>query len=124
MGNFAETYGIAKKMTDDAGNWYWVAFDGVEFPIEVSYELYEKEGYMAEYILHELNRTNNREDYAHLDDAEFANARWVLTTGMGLGRLFRSSSPINPELGRNTYADAAIKEAMAFGLIDRVLERH
>jgi hypothetical protein len=35
----------------------------------------------------------------------------VLTTGMGLGRLFRSSSPINPELGRNEYADAAIKAA-------------
>ena len=111
MGNFAETYGIAFKGTDENGDWFWTAFEGVSFPIQVTYELAEKEGYMAEYILHELNRTNNREDYAHLTDAEFANVRNVLTTGMGVGRLFRSSSPINPELGRNEYADAAIKRA-------------
>ncbi len=111
MGNFGETYGIAKKMTDEAGNWYWVAFDGVEFPIEVSYELYEKEGYLAEYLLHELSRTNAREDYAHLTDAEFANFRAVTTTGMGSGKLYRSSSPINPEIGRNTYAMTEIENA-------------
>ena len=110
MGNFAETYGIAKKMTDDAGNWYWIAFEGVEFPIEVSFELYEKEGYMAEYLLHELSRTNNREDYAHLTDAEFANFRAVTTTGMGAGKLYRSSSPINPELNRNAEAGYAVSE--------------
>ncbi|MBE6951476.1 MAG: hypothetical protein E7451_09105 [Ruminococcaceae bacterium] len=111
MGNFAETYGIAKKMTDDAGNWYWVAFEGVEFPIEVTFELYEKEGYMAEYLLHELSRTNNREDYAHLTDAQFANFRAVTTTGMGAGKLYRSSSPINPEIGRNTYAMTEVEKA-------------
>ena len=111
MGNFAETYGIAKKMTDDAGNWYWVAFEGVEFPIEVTFELYEKEGYMAEFLLHELNRTNNREDYAHLTDAEFANFRAVTTSGMGEGKLYRSSSPINPEIGRNEYAMAETEKA-------------
>ncbi len=111
MGNFAETYGIAKKMTDENGNWYWVAFDGVEFPIEVSFELYEKEGYMAEYLLHELSRTNDRADYAHLTDAEFANFRAVSTTGMGSGKLYRSSSPINPEIGRNTYAMTEAEKA-------------
>ena len=111
MGNFAETYGIAKKMTDDAGNWYWVAFEGVEFPIEVTFELYEKEGYMAEYLLHELSRTNDRADYAHLTDAEFANFRSVTTTGMGSGKLYRSSSPINPEIGRNEYAMAEVEKA-------------
>ena len=111
MGNFAETYGIAIKGTDENGDWFWTACEGVSFPIQVTYELAEKEGYMAEYILHELNRTNNREDYAHLTDEAFANVRNVITTGMGVGRLFRSSSPINPELGRNEYADAAIKAA-------------
>ena len=111
MGNFAQTYGIAIKGTDENGNWYWTACDGVQFPIQVAFQLAEKAGYMAEYLLHDLNRTNNREDYAHLTDAAFANARNVLTGGMGEGRLFRSSSPINPELGRNTYADAAIKAA-------------
>ena len=111
MGNFAETYGIAKKMTDDAGNWYWVAFEGVVFPIEVSFELYEKEGYMAEYLLHELSRTNNREDYADLSDAEFANFRKVEAGDFGYNKLYRSSSPINPEIGRNTYAMTEVENA-------------
>ena len=111
MGNFAETYGIAVKGTDEAGNWFWTACEGVEFPIEVTFELAEKEGYMAEYILHDLVRTNNREDYADLTDEEFANFRVIDTTGMGEDVLYRSSSPINPEIGRNAYADAAIKNA-------------
>ncbi|MBQ3533406.1 MAG: 5'-nucleotidase C-terminal domain-containing protein [Oscillospiraceae bacterium] len=111
MGNFAEVYGIATKKTDEQGNWYWVAQDGVEFPIEVTFELAEKEGYMAEYILHELTRTNKREDYPKLTDEEFANFRVIDTTGMGENVLYRSSSPINPEIGRNTYADAAAKKA-------------
>ena len=111
MGNFAETYGIAKKMTDDAGNWYWVAFEGVEFPIEVSYALYEKEGYMAEYLLHELTRTNDRADYEHLTDAEFANFRKVEAGDFGFNKLYRSSSPINPEIGRNEYAMTEVEKA-------------
>ncbi|MBE6928295.1 MAG: hypothetical protein E7467_07415 [Ruminococcaceae bacterium] len=111
MGNFLETYGIATKGTDENGNWFWTACEGVEFPIVVTFELYEKEGYMAEYLLHELSRTNNREDYADLTDEEFANFREVTTTGMGDDVLYRSSSPINPELGRNTYADAAAQAA-------------
>jgi len=105
MGNFADVYGIATKGTDADGNWFWTAKEGVTFPIEISFEMYEKEGYMAEYILRDLTRTNVREDYADLTDEEFANFRHVE------GNLYRSSSPINPELGRNTYADAAIKAA-------------
>ena len=111
MGNFTETYGIATKQTDADGNWWWVANEGVTFPIEITFEMYEQGGYMAEYILRDLTRTNAREDYAHLTDEEFANFRAVSTTGMGEGVLYRSSSPINPELGRNGYADAAIKAA-------------
>ena len=111
MGNFTGTYGIATKQTDDAGNWWWTANEGVTFPLEITFELAEAGGYMAQYILHELNRTNERGDYAHLSDAAFANFRVVATTGMGSATLYRSSSPINPEIGRNTYADAAIKAA-------------
>ncbi len=109
MGNFTETYGIATKHTDAEGNWWWEACEGVTFPMEVTFEMYEQGGYMAEYILRDLTRTNAREDYAHLTDEEFANFRAVSTTGMGKGVLFRSSSPINPELGRSEYADAAIE---------------
>ena len=35
----------------------------------------------------------------------------IATTGMGKGVLYRSSSPVNPELGRNTCADAALQAA-------------
>jgi 2',3'-cyclic-nucleotide 2'-phosphodiesterase (5'-nucleotidase family) len=111
MGNFASTYGIAEKHTNDDGTVYWTACDGVEFPVEVSFEMAEQGGYMAEYLLHDLTRTNNREDYADLSDEEFANFRVISTTGMGENVLYRTSSPINPELGRNEYADAAIKKA-------------
>ena len=106
MGNFAETYGLASKISDDDGNWHWEACEGITFPITVSFSLQEKEGYMAQYLLHELNRTNAREDYSHLSDTEFANFRELLP-----GRLYRTSSPINPELGRNLFADAALEAA-------------
>lgn len=59
----------------------------------------------------DLSYTNNRDDYANLSDEEFANFRVVNTTGMRENILYRTSSPINPALGRNTYADAAMKKA-------------
>ena len=111
MGNFATTYGIAEKHTNADKTWYWTAMDGVTFPIEVTFEMKEAGGYMAEYILHDLNRTNDRADYATLTDEQFANFRNIATTGMGENILYRSSSPINPELGRNTYADKAAEAA-------------
>ena len=111
MGNFATTYGIAEKHTNEDKTWYWTAMEGVTFPVEVTFEMKEKGGYMAEYLLHDLNRTNNREDYADLTDEQFANFRNVATTGMGKNILYRSSSPVNPEIGRNTYADKAAEAA-------------
>jgi hypothetical protein len=111
MGNFAETYELAVKHTDEDKNWYWTAWEGVTYPVEVTFTMAEKDGYRAEYILHELQRTNNRADYPDLTDAEFANFRNVATTGMGKNLLYRGSSPINPELGRSGYADAALKKA-------------
>ena len=111
MGNFTEAYGIAVKKTDDAGNWWFEACEGVTFPMEITLEMAEDDGYMAQYMLHDLNRTNVREDYAALTDDQFANFRNIAVSGMGNRILYRSSSPINPELGRNTYADAAIEAA-------------
>ena len=111
MGNFATTYGIAEKHTNADKTWYWTAMEGVTFPIEVKFEMKEAGGYMAQYLLHDLNRTNNREDYADLTDEQFANFRVITTTGMGENILYRSSSPVNPELGRNTYADKAAEAA-------------
>ena len=111
MGNFLDTYGIATKGTDEEGNWFWTAKEGVTFPIEVTIELSEKEGYLNDYLIRDIQRTNVREDYPELTDEAFANFREVTTTGMGDGILYRSSSPINPELGRNTYADKAAEKA-------------
>ena len=111
MGNFTETYGIATKHTDENKNWWWEANEGVTFPMEITFAMYEQGGYLAEYVLRDLTRTNVREDYAGLTDEQFANFRVVSTTGMGENVLYRSSSPINPEIGRNEYADAAIEAA-------------
>ena len=57
-------------------------------------------------------RTNKREDYAHLSDADYANFRAVEATGIGRGTLYRSSSPVNPALNRSTYADAQLLDAL------------
>lgn len=111
MGNFGETYGLAVKNTDDEGNWWWSAAEGVTYPVEVTFEMAEVEGYLAEYLLRQLTRTNNRSDYSHLSDEQFANFRKIHFGDMADNRLYRTSSPINPELGRNTYADAALKAA-------------
>ncbi len=54
-------------------------------------------------------RTNNREDYS--SDEVFANFRMIQMGDIAEGVLYRTSSPINPELGRNTFADDLIKEA-------------
>lgn len=85
--------------------------EGVEFPLTVTVTLAEAGGYADELAIRQLNRTNEREDYPELSDEQFANFRMVTTTGVGEGKLYRSSSPINPELGRNTYADAAAAAA-------------
>ena len=111
MGNFGDTYGLAYKTTNADKTWFWTAKEGVKFPVEVKFSMAEKGGYLSQYILHDLTRTNNREDYPELTDEEFANFREITTTGMGKGKLYRTSSPINLELGRNTYADEACKKA-------------
>ena len=110
-GNFGETYNLGIKKTDADGNWYWEASEGVEYPVDITFTLSKKEGYMAEYLLHDLVRTNNREDYPHLSDEAFANFREITTTGITEKTLYRTSSPINPEIGRNSYADAALEKA-------------
>ncbi len=56
-------------------------------------------------------RSNNRVDYPSLSDLEFANFRAVNTTGMGKGKLYRSSSPVNPWGNRNLIADNAARTA-------------
>ncbi len=109
MGDFATVNGIAEKTTFEDKTFVWNYAEGVEGPVQFTFSLKEAGAYLDQYEMHRLVGTNAREDYAELSDEEFANFRAINTTGMGAGRLYRSSSPVNPELGRNTYSDSAIK---------------
>ncbi|MCR4705254.1 MAG: tyrosine-protein phosphatase [Lachnospiraceae bacterium] len=111
MKDFATTYGIATKITAADNSVTWQPADGVTTKVKVSVSMDEKGGYYGEYLLHQISYTKNREDYLNLSDAQFANFREVRTTGIGLGKLYRSASPVNPEYNRNTYADEAIRKA-------------
>lgn len=90
MGNFAGTYGVEE---DDV----------------VTFTLAEKAGYLGQYQAHQLQRTNERSDYA--SDEVFANFRPVVLGDIAEGVLYRTSSPVNPEIGRAAYADDLIEKA-------------
>ncbi len=109
MGDFTSTYGIATKTTNADKTFFWTAKEGVELPVHFLFSMTGKDGYRTEYLIRDLNRTNNREDYQNLTDEQFANFRKVQTTGMT--NLYRSSNPVNAELGRNKEADTAAKAA-------------
>ena len=111
MGDFATTYGIAAKTTNEDQTFVWNYVEGVEGPVTFTISLKEAGGYYDEYVMHQLSYTNERADYPDLTDEQFANFRAVETTGMGKGTLYRTASPVNPENNRNTYADAALKAA-------------
>ncbi|SCG81871.1 protein tyrosine/serine phosphatase [Proteiniborus sp. DW1] len=84
MGNFATTYNV------NVGD-------------KVTFSLLEKQGYISEYLLRQLTRTNLRSDYA--TDSIYANFRSITTTGIKPAVLYRSSSPINNEIARAAYAN-------------------
>ena len=110
MGDFATTAGIAQKVAIDEDPGYrWDYL--MESPVEITITMKEEGGYREQWLIRQLVRTNERADYANLSDEAFANFRVIETTGIGKGLLYRSSSPINPALGRNTYADEAAKNA-------------
>lgn len=102
MGNFSTTYDV------EAGD-------------ELSFSLVEKEGYLSEYLLRQLSRTNVREDYA--TDSIYANFRSFATEGINSGVVYRSSSPVNNELNRAVYSDAfaeAVGIATVINMADSV----
>ena len=110
-GNMAQTLGIAEveRIEDDPG--YVVKWtDGIDESVQISLSMVQEQGYAEEYNMHQLaaSRTDEREDYAALTDAEYANFRAVSTSGMGAGALYRSSTPVDPDLNRNKEADAQI----------------
>lgn len=110
MGDLATTLGIAEKEEIDADPGYVWHYQ-VKEPVKATIVMKEKGGYYDEWVMRQLVRSNHREDYVDLTDAQYANYRVITTTGMGENKLSRSSSPINPELNRNLQADAAAEEA-------------
>lgn len=112
MGDLATTLGIAQKATiDEEPGYRWDYAEPYQDGVDVAIAMKEKGGYADEYMIHQLARSNERADYPDLTDEEYANFRNVATTGMGKNVLYRSSSPINPELNRNKEADAAVNAA-------------
>ena len=107
MGSFAAKTGVAEKITiDEAPGYRW----DVHVP-ELRLTLKEKAGYLDEYNARNLTRTDNRADYESLTDEDFANFRAVSVSGLRANTLYRSSTPIDPSIGRNTYAMAAMEKA-------------
>lgn len=106
MGDLATTALIAEKEKTEADPGYIWHYK-VEEPVPVGFVMKEKAGYYDQWVMHQLVRSENREDYPNLTDMEYANFRVIATTGMGEGKLYRSSSPVNPEINRNKQADAA-----------------
>ena len=112
MGDLATASGIAtKEKTEEDPGYIWHLNEGVTEPIRVSITMKEQGGYYDQYVIHQLVRSENREDYPNLSDEEFANFRAITTTGIGTGKLYRSSSPVNPEINRNLTADQAASAA-------------
>lgn len=99
MGDFATTSGLAVKKTAEDGTITWDYDEETVITISMS----EKAGYLNEYLIRQLKRTNDRADYS--SDAVFANFRNVAMGGLGVNALYRSSNPANNELGRAAYAD-------------------
>ena len=107
MGDFASTYGIATKVTNPDKTYEWVVEEGKKLEdITLSLILTGKGGYRDQYLIHQLSRTNEREDYS--SDAVFANFREIVGGDLGSGALYRSSSPVNNEIGRAKYADELV----------------
>lgn len=113
-GNLIETMNVAKIVKVPEAPGFKVEWsEGMDENTTVYLNMKEKQGFAEEYAMHQLGavRTNKREDYGHLSDAEYANFRMVRTSGMGTGILYRSSSPVNPAYKRNEQADQAMLDA-------------
>ena len=104
---FAVAHHIAEKHVAEEDHYHWVYHEGTEMPLPVTISLQESGGYYEQWQLRHMDRSNSKQDYPDLTDEAFANFRAIETTGMGKGMLYRSSSPIDPALGRSDYADQA-----------------
>ncbi len=105
MGNFAETYGIAKKTTFPDKTYTWEYQNGFSNNTLFTVTLKQAAGYLDEFTVRNLIYTDAREDYPNLSDEQFANFRAVTAGSIANGVLYRSASPVDPTRNRNKYAD-------------------
>ena len=113
-GNMAAEMELAKVvMIDDPPGYQLVWEPDIDYSTSVCLSMVQKQGYIDEYRMHcsGNTRSNDRNDYAALSDEAYANFREICTSGMARGRLYRSSSPVNPALNRNREADTALQNA-------------
>lgn len=108
--NFLRSHKIAVFLENEDRAIDIMVCKGITFPIKVTFELHEKKGYHEQFEIYNLKRTNKREDYQNLSDEEFCNFRNIKVGRMKPNILYRTSSPIDPQLGRNKYADDLLKK--------------
>jgi hypothetical protein len=89
MGNFAKASGAAEST-----------------PVTIS--LVKKGGYLTEYSIRQLKKSENRSDYA--SDVIFANFRAVQAGTVAPGRLYRSCNPVYTD-ARAPYAAALVEQS-------------
>ena len=100
-GDFASTYGIARKVkTEDS--FYWEITN--DSTVEISLK---KKGV---YTFYDLSYSKNREDYVDATDEQFANFRALKTSNLKENLIYRGSSPIDDQRGRAEYADEALEK--------------
>lgn len=109
--DFSTSHGIATKTVNPDKSFFWTPQEGVNFPLKIRITLSKPNGYAEEYEVYNLRRSTERQDYPDKSDEEFGNFREITTTGVRPGTIYRASSPISPEIGRNKYVDAAAAKA-------------
>ena len=109
-GDAATRLGIAHRLTTANGKVNaWKPAADLSFPLPVIIRLQKKGDTAASGFEASPVRTNARGDYPRLTDAQFANFRAVNAPDLATGVLYRSSSPIDPVLGRAAFADETAK---------------
>lgn len=108
--NFATRHRIAVYLENEDRTIDILPCKGITFPIEFTFELYEKKGYAEEYKIYDLRRSNNREDYLDLTDEEYCNFRPIDIRTMKKNIIYRGSSPINNFINRAKYVDDLLKK--------------
>lgn len=117
-GNFAADYGIAHQTDPKTDPTLWAYEEGFSKDMEFTFTMKEKAGYLEEFTIRDMSYTNNREDFPDLTDEQFCNFRMVTCGHIQEGVLYRSASPLDPKFSRNTYSEAAVRNAGVTVFID------